>query len=73
MNVWKDTAWKEMASTLNFSATKGDLKIKKYRLEYAMLQMWLNSKWRDASKSLCIQLVFKGQLKVKASPKIFCR
>ena len=30
---------------MNFSATKGDLKIKIYRLEYTLLRMWLNSKW----------------------------
>ena len=46
---------------MNFSTIKGDLKIKIYRLEYTMLEMWLNSKWGDDSKSLCIQLVFKSQ------------
>ena len=35
---------KEVALTMKFSTTKGDLKIKIYRLEDTMLQMLLNSK-----------------------------
>ena len=44
--AWGILHVKEIASTMNFSATKRDLKIKIYGLEYTMLQMWLNSKWR---------------------------
>ena len=58
----RDTASKRNGFNNELSSFKEDVKIKIYRLEYTMLQMWLNSKWRDDSKSLCIQLVFKGEL-----------
>ena len=61
---------KEMASRMNFSATKGDLKIKLYRLEDTILQMWLNNKWRDGSTSFCIRIVFKSQ--EKSLPQNYC-